>query len=514
MGRRLERLDELDAVVGGIDVIDEDAEILLADRTRKSALGQFLTPTATAELMASMFSTYREHVRLLDAGAGAGALTEALVRRLCASKKKPKHISVTAYELDPLMLEKLAATLIRCENLCNDNDVKFLYDILDEDFIDSATGMLRDDMFAVDHDPFNVAIVNPPYRKISSASQARSALRSVGIETSNLYTAFVALIVRLLEPNGELVAITPRSFCNGPYFRPFREDLLQRTSLIRLHLFDSRTAAFKGDKVLQENVIFHARVSKSSPQRIIVSNSSGRDGDPVTARIVPFAEVIDMLDPELMFHLETNDTQSRAAGIIKQLQTELKDLGLTVSTGRVVDFRAAEYILQDPAPNTVPLIYPMHFNSGYISWPIKNSRKPNALISGPATRSLMVPRGVYVLVKRFSSKEEKRRIVACIYDPSRIDSDEVGFENHLNYFHQKGSGLDMMIAKGLAAFLNSSVVDQHFRRFSGHTQVNATDLRTLPYPDKPTLLRMGKLVKGEPMDQNTIDQLVEHELRR
>ncbi|MFZ1666753.1 MAG: Eco57I restriction-modification methylase domain-containing protein [Flavobacteriales bacterium] len=514
MARRLELLQELDTVADGIDVIEEDAEVLLADRTRKSALGQFLTPTATADLMASMFSTYREHVRLLDAGAGAGALTEALVRRLCASKKKPKHISVTAYELDPLMLEKLEATLSHCKNLCKDNDVKFSSSILDEDFIDSATGMLRDDLFALDHTSFNAAIVNPPYKKISSSSQARSALRSVGIETSNLYTAFVALIMRLLEPTGELVAITPRSFCNGPYFRPFREDLLQRTSLIRLHLFDSRTAAFKGDKVLQENVIFHARLSKLSPQRINVSSSSGQDGDPVITREVPFAAVIDVRDPELMFHLETSEEQSRAASIIKRLPTQLKDLGLTVSTGRVVDFRAADYIVQDPAPNTVPLIYSTHFNNGYITWPIKNCRKPNAIISEPATKSLMVPRGVYVLVKRFSSKEEKRRIVACIYDPSRNESEEVGFENHLNYFHQNGSGLDMTIAKGLAAFLNSSVVDQHFRRFSGHTQVNATDLRTLPYPDRPTLRHMGNLVKSEPMDQTTIDQMVEYELGR
>jgi adenine-specific DNA-methyltransferase len=104
--------------------------------------------------------------------------------------------------------------------------------------------------------------------------------------------------------------------------------------------------------------------------------------------------------------------------------------------------------------------------------------------------------------------------VACIYDPERIDAEEIGFENHLNYYHQNGTGLDMTLAKGLAAYLNSTVVDQHFRRFSGHTQVNATDLRTLPYPAKTTLERIGSLVNAEPMDQITIDQLVEHELGR
>jgi len=513
MARRIERLEELDTIVSDIAAMTEDADVALADRARKSALGQFLTPSPTAALMASMFTTHREHVRLLDAGAGAGALTEALVNRLCAGKNKPKRISVTAYELDPLMLERLEVTLDSCAATCKRNGIKFSYIIHDEDFIERATGMIRDDLFAEERATFNAAIINPPYRKINSASPARSALRSVGIETSNLYTGFVALILRLLEPTGELVAITPRSFCNGPYFRPFRADLLQRSALRRLHLFDSRTAAFKADKVLQENVIFHAVVGESAPERIVISSSSGRDGDPVTERGVAFNEVIDMRDPELMFHLETNEHQERAGNIMKGLPKSLKDLGVTVSTGRVVDFRAEEFIVQEPAGNTVPLIYSSHFDNGYINWPIENSRKPNAIVSEPATKSLMVPKGTYVLVKRFSSKEEKRRVVACIYDPARIDAEEIGFENHLNYFHRNGAGLDMTFAKGLSAFLNSSVVDQHFRRFSGHTQVNATDLRILPYPDEATLLRIGKRVKKGPMDQNDIDNLVEHELR-
>ena len=49
-------------------------------------------------------------------------------------------------------------------------------------------------------------------------SQPRRLLSRMGIETSNLYTGFLAVAVRLLAPSGELVAITPRSFCNGIHF--------------------------------------------------------------------------------------------------------------------------------------------------------------------------------------------------------------------------------------------------------------------------------------------------------
>ena len=72
--------------------------------------------------------------------------------------------------------------------------------------------------------------------------------------------------------------------------------------------------------------------------------------------------------------------------------------------------------------------------------------------------------------------------MACIYDPHPIDAPLVGFENHLNYFHVGGKGLEMLLAKGLGAFLYSSVLDLYFRQFNGHTQVNATDLRSVSFP--------------------------------
>jgi adenine-specific DNA-methyltransferase len=94
----------------------------------------------------------------------------------------------------------------------------------------------------------------------------------------------------------------------------------------------------------------------------------------------------------------------------------------------------------------------------------------------------MVPGGTYVLTKRFTAKEEKRRVVAAIYT-----GDRAGFENHINYFHVKGAGLPERLAVGLARFLNSEAVDTYFRTFSGHTQVNATDLRNLHYPSRAQL---------------------------
>jgi adenine-specific DNA-methyltransferase len=113
-----------------------------------------------------------------------------------------------------------------------------------------------------------------------------------------------------------------------------------------------------------------------------------------------------------------------------------------------------------------------------------------------------------VLVKRFSAKEEKKRIVAAVYDPTRLQAKCIGIENHLNYYHQNGQGLHPSLAKGLAAFLNSTVVDEYFRQFSGHTQVNAADLRSLKYPSLDQLLALGERIGDTFPNQEEIDQIV------
>ena len=135
--------------------------------------------------------------------------------------------------------------------------------------------------------------------------------------------------------------------------------------------------------------------------------------------------------------------------------------------------------------------------------------KWNALAFSDSTRSLTVPRGDYVLVKRFSAKEERRRIVAAVLESAAFDASYFGFENHLNFFHDHGRGMPLDLARGLGLYLNSSIVDTHFRQFSGHTQVNAADLRNMPYPSRKRLIRAGEAHRAETRSQAETDALVD-----
>ncbi len=477
-------------------------------RTRQEELGQFLTAAPVAEFMASMFGPLPRKVRLLDAGAGAGALTAAFVSRCCEKRDGVRAIEATLYELDSEILDALTAAMHECERRCDEAGIRFRFNIHSADFIQEMSARLAGDLFGTHPPAFDVAIANPPYRKISTHSAERHALRFIGVETSNLYTGFIALIQRLLVPGGHLVGITPRSFCNGPYFRPFREDFLSQLELRRIHVFESRQAAFRSDSVLQENIIFHAVKGPQQPREMIVSSSSGEHGDDITETVFPFAEIVHPHDAEKFIHIPSTASHGAAKETMDGLTASLASLGVTVSTGRVVDFRLKDALRKEPERGTVPLLYPCHFNGGTVHWPKLEARKPNAILDNDETRPWLVPSGIYLLTKRFTSKEERRRLVACLFDPVEVKTKWVGFENHLNYFHASGHGLDRSLAVGLFAFLNSTVVDQYFRRFSGHTQVNATDLRTLTYPDRDTLQAMGREIKALDLSQDEIDQLV------
>lgn len=483
-------------------------------RKRQSELGQFLTPSPVADFMASLFAPLPKAVRLLDAGAGAGSLTAAFITRLCAKGSNVQSIEATLFEIDPLIQDELVATMAHCQRICDQVGVCFRFTIHEADFIREISAQLAGGLFVATPPTFEAAIVNPPYRKIGTESAERRSLRQIGIETSNLYSAFLALIQRLLVPGGQLVGITPRSFCNGPYFRSFREDFLANVELQRIHIFESRQAAFKSDNVLQENIIFRATKGRNQPREITISSSSGEHGDVIIETEVPFSEVVHENDPEKFIHIPSASSHAAAKKKMERLHTSLSALGVTVSTGPVVDFRLREFLRQQPEKGTVPLLYPCHFNGGVVHWPKPEARKPNAILDTADTRRWLVKSGIYLLTKRFTSKEERRRLVACLYDPKDGDTDAqwLGIENHLNYFHENGRGLDKHLAYGLFAFLNSTLVDQYFRRFSGHTQVNATDLRKLPYPDQITLRAIGSEISQVNLAQDEIDQLVEKHL--
>ena len=79
-------------------------------------------------------------------------------------------------------------------------------------------------------------------------------------------------------------------------------------------------------------------------------------------------------------------------------------------------------------------------------------------------------------------------------------------------FHSKKQGFIKELALGLSIYLNSTLLDKYYRLFGGHTQVNATDLKTINYPSIESLVRMGIEAENLNLSQEQIDRILEREI--
>ncbi len=464
----------------------------VTDRKKKAALGQFMTPATVAKFMASLFDVPEKGpVNMLDAGAGMGALVSALLERMPAKASTRAE----AFEVDPDIAPHLSEVL----EPYRENGVTI--SIRNEDYIEAGTQM------AVAHQrPYTHAILNPPYKKIATASWHRAELRRAGIETVNLYSGFVGLAIMALADGGQIVVIMPRSFANGPYYMPFRKLMLDHCSIRRMHLFDARNKAFKDDAVLQETIIMH--IQRGSKQGDVqVSRSTDDSFDDMEVFTLPFSEIVRPGDPERFIHVPSDGERSALEQALPE-PANLADLNLKVSTGPVVDFRMRQYLHANAGgEGTVPLLYPAHFKDVRLEWPMEG-KKPNAVTLDADTAKWMYPKGWYAVCRRFTAKEERRRIVAGVIDPTVLgDAEVIGIENHVNVYHYGKQGISEVLAKGVATYLNTTLVDEHFRRFNGHTQVNAGDLKSMPYPSLHVLEQLGQwAMKTNDYTQQAIDE--------
>jgi adenine-specific DNA-methyltransferase len=324
----------------------------------------------------------------------------------------------------------------------------------------------------------------------------------------------MAVTAAMLKPNGSFIYITPRSFASGPYFRLFRERFFNLVLPQSVHMFNSRRDAFSRDDVLQENIIFIGARCDEWHRKLIdatvtISTSHGtRDLAQPETRQVTLSSLLDMSSADKVLRIPANDGEASILDLVDSWPGLLSHYGLGISTGPVVPFRATEH-LEDTGevPSShAPMLWMNHVQSMSTHWP-NGARKPQYIRLSALERGLLVPNKNYVLLRRFSAKEEKRRLTAAPYLAKQYSTPFVGLENHLNYIHRPGGSLSDAEAWGLAALYSSRLLDTYFRAINGNTQVSATELRAMPLPDHAVIEDIGLRVAGI-NDPDALDELV------
>ncbi|MBP5448682.1 MAG: N-6 DNA methylase, partial [Spirochaetales bacterium] len=418
----------------------------------KEILGQYFTPYSIAKFMSSLFPITDKKIKLLDPGAGIGTLSCSFMERIAKENWNTPDIHISAYDIDKDVYDILNENIALSSSAFKKSD----YEIFSEDFL----GKTSFEYTWKINETYTHVIMNPPYKKIQAKSKERLSARVFGLETVNLYSAFMGAAISLTEDNGYIVAIVPRSFCNGVYYKPFREFILKNCAIKHMHLFESRDKAFKDESVLQENII--VMLQKNAKQENVKISYCNDDSFVGLSEFdVSFDKILHKSDREKYFHIPTKQQVDEEKLTV---YSNLKDLGINVSTGSIVDFRMRKYLRKEYTSKSIPLIYSVHLKNHRLSWP-QESKKPNAISESDEVNKQVLSKGFYVLVKRFSTKEEKKRVVASLVTPFDFVKDRIAFENHLNVFHINKSSLPENIAYGLICWLNSTYIDEKFRLF-------------------------------------------------
>ncbi|WP_304829437.1 Eco57I restriction-modification methylase domain-containing protein [Candidatus Binatus sp.] len=467
--------------------------------------GIYLTPVSVADFIAAQISFSGGVVRILDPAAGSGTLLCAAVERLVSTCKSFREAEITAYETDPNLQVALTDALDNLRRWASERHVQIRVLIEKNDFVLAHSELLGTNrrLFQTPAiNPFDLVIANPPYFKLSKVPGRQQNQSTVIRDQPNIYTLFMAAGAELLKDGGELLFIVPRSFASGPYFRSFRESFFGKVRPVRVHIFGSRRDAFGRDAVLQENIIFKGVRDRRWPQSnerfmLCVSSTGGiSDLDKVRERNLPLDRALSMATSSKVLRLPLQRKEDEAVELVDSWTGSLHEYGMEISTGPVVPFRAAE-LLDDtgcPANRYAPLIWMHHVHAMRISFP-NGTRKPQFIEKRASERSLLIPNRNYVFLRRFSAKEEARRLVAAPWLKGFAASPLLGIENHLNYIYRLSGELDEREAYGLAALLCSELLDTYFRVSSGNTQVSATELRAMPLPPHETILAIGHRAK-------------------
>ena len=445
-------------------------------KSDRKKIGQFFTSKETAIYMAELSNYKKDNIKILDAGAGTGILSIALLEKL-NKEEDIQNIEIDLYENDleiiPILEKNMAETKEKVSKLTK-------YNILKENFILSNK-----------ETSYDIIISNPPYKKIGKNDIEAKEMSEVIYGQPNLYFLFMTKAMQLLTNNGEMIFIVPRSWTSGAYFKKFRQVFLDNVRITNIHLFISRDKVFNKENVLQETMILKAIKTKKIQNTIHITQSySNEDFEKVKSYNIDYSVCIEN-ENERYVYLPIDNNDIEVLETIQSFHTKLEDIGLKLKTGLTVDFRNEKYLTNNESNNSVPLFSSIHFNKGLIKFPSKEDElqyvsKDNTALLQKNTNSLFI--------KRFSSKEEKRRIQPVMFFKKDFANYEyISTENHINFIGSiDKKDINEDVIYGLYGIYNSTLYDKYYRILNGSTQVNATEINNIPIPNENIIKNIGK----------------------
>ena len=201
----------------------------------------------------------------------------------------------------------------------------------------------------------------------------------------------------------------------------------------------------------------------------------------------------------------TNEQEVQTLTQLSRFTATLPALGLKMRTGLTVDYRHQGALRDHAEAHAVPLFYAHHIKKGQVQFPLGKAHE--FLVTKQS--GLLQKNSNYLFVKRFTAKEEPRRLQCGVYLARNFPEYElISTHNKLNFICGQDE-LSESVVYGLYVLFNSTLYDHYYRLLNGSTQVNATEINSMPVPSLPTIAALGEaLQQGNDMSEAACDQII------
>ena len=280
----------------------------------------------------------KEDVYVLDAGAGTGILSAAIVEKICKDGKDTvKQIFLTCYETDEELIPALKDNLERVRKKCrHDYKIKLKVEISSESFLVACADAYRDTLFNDQIKKFDIIVTNPPEEVLDKETAEAAIYSDVCAKDADTTVLFTALSSVLLKEGGQICALLPTKTAYNASLAKFRRVLLSRVYIERLHVFAKKAKAKYAADPTKKSMIFKFRLGEA-PENITVS-SSYDDGSLENIILLPdfkYDYIVRGADKNVV--LVKNNDELEILNYVESQPETLSSLGLTMKTGLTLE---------------------------------------------------------------------------------------------------------------------------------------------------------------------------------
>ncbi len=459
----------------------------LLPKSYRSKLGIYYTPNSVVNRMLDDTKAFRldlKKAKVIDPSSGGAAYLAPLCRRM-VNKELPNNSAMikdierrlTGIEIDPFaawfsqfLVDCVLAEVAPCKRQPKNI-------VLNEDALSHSPKLFN---------TFDYVIGNPPYGVIKDEALKKSFNDIISGKT-NLYQLFFKVAFLLAKNNGYIHFVTPTGFIGGHYFRKLRTWIEDSGNAVMFQFFESRTAMFKG--VQQEIVIstFKKGTLGRLPKSITLEED--KDGKNLSNKYEANATFF----KNGLWILPKTKEENFAAKLYVSGCNNLENLGFGVKTGYLVPHRSKSLIGNRKKRRSIPIIWSEAIYNSKLQPDRAYKKGRYRWYTGSSESGILTKESI--VIKRTSSKEQKRRIQAARVTKVYIKK-YGGFiaENHINVIQQLDGCAIRLSA--LEKLMRSSIFDELFKCGSGTVTVSATELRRLPLPTLDSMLLFQERVAG------------------